>query len=375
MGLDGVAITWDLKGTRRFGRPFRAGSGNEPNAPEKAPARFALSPDGRVVATPQADGRTAIVDVTSSRRVALTEPSPGGRPAGVAWRPDGTFFVTTADHGRVEAWAPDGSHLHSYRGQPAVVDPPIAPKPYTPSEAVAITFSPDGSLLAASNGDNRVYVWDVDGRTLVTRDLVAKSTVFALAFSPDGTLLAAAAAREGQAGGVARVWRLADRKLLFTANIDDGYGFGDAVAFTPDGKLLATGGGTGYVKFWNALTGKPSGRQVLAVAGWVQSIDFDPTGRLMLTAGTDGTTRLFDVKARAPFGTALPGLDNQGVNAVFSPDGTGVVSVYERGPGFVYDLRPGAWETRACSIAGRVLTRDEWEQYVPGRAYRPACSA
>ena len=300
VGLDGAAITWDLRGTQRFGRPFGAGSGNEPETPEQAPARFALSPDARVVATPQLDGRTAIVDVSSGRREALTDRSRGGRVAGVAWRPDGKLFVTTAAHGHVEAWRPDGSHLRSYRGQPAFVDPPVAPRPHTVSEAVAVAFSPDGKLLAASSSDGRVYVWDAASGALVTRDLIAKSPAFALAFSPDGKVLAAAAQREGPSGGVARVWRLGDRKLLYTANIDDGYGFGDAVAFTPDGKLLATGGGTGYVKFWNARTGEPAGRPVLAVAGWVQSIDFDPTGRLMLTAGTDGTTRLFDVAARAP---------------------------------------------------------------------------
>ncbi len=67
------------------------------------------------------------------------------------------------------------------------------------------------------------------------------------------------------------------------------------------------------------------------MAGWVQSIDFDPTGRLMVTAGTDGTTRLFDVKAQAQLGTPLPGLDNLEANAAFTSDGTGIVSVYERG--------------------------------------------
>jgi WD40 repeat protein len=364
VSLDGAAITWDLAGSKRFGRPFRAGAGHEPSSPELAPGRFAVSPDGKLVATPQADGRTAVVALASGKRVTRTAPSPGGRVAAVAWHPTGAYFVTTGGHGHVEAWRRDGSHLRSYRGAEAA------------SEAAAEAVSPDGKLLAASSGDGRVYVWEAGNGRLVTRELVGQGTVFALAFSPDGTLLAGASASEGPNGGLGRVWRLSDRKLLYTVNIDDGYGFGDAIAFTPDGKLLATGGGTGVVKFWDARTGKPDGRNVPAVAGWVESIDFDPSGRLMVTAGTDGTTRLFDVQARAQLGTPLPGLDNLGANAEFTPDGNGVVTVYEReGSGFVHDLRRTAWETRACSVAGRTLTRDEWQLYLPDRDYRPACSA
>ena len=222
---------------------------------------------------------------------------------------------------------------------------------------------------------DRAYVWEAESGKLVTRNLVAKGPIVALSFSPDRKLLAAAALQEGPAGGVGRVWRLSDRKLLYAVDIDDGYGFGDAIAFTPDGKLFATGGGTGFVKFWDARTGQPAGRPALAVAGWVQSIDFDRTGRLMVTAGTDGTTRLFDVKARAQLGTPLPGLDNVGANAAFTPDGSAVVSVYERtGAAFMHDLRPTAWQTRACSVAGRTLTRDEWALYLPDRKFNPACA-
>ena len=45
----------------------------------------------------------------------------------------------------------------------------------------------------------------------------------------------------------------------------------------------------------------------------------------------------------------------------------------DTGQGFVYELRPAAWKQHACEVAGRVLTRREWELYLPGRAYAPAC--
>jgi hypothetical protein len=50
------------------------------------------------------------------------------------------------------------------------------------------------------------------------------------------------------------------------------------------------------------------------------------------------------------------------------------VSVYDTGKAFLYDLRATSWDQRACSVAGRTLTSDEWAQYLPGRAYRPSCT-
>jgi hypothetical protein len=43
------------------------------------------------------------------------------------------------------------------------------------------------------------------------------------------------------------------------------------------------------------------------------------------------------------------------------------------GRGAVYDVDPELWEQRACAIANRTLTREEWEEFLPGRPYEPAC--
>ncbi len=375
VGLDGYAIAWDLGGARRFGRPFRAGSGNFVDEPTQGPVRFAVSPDGRLVATTQLDGRTALVNLASGRRIAQTPPAPGGRVQGVAWNPDGRSFATVGSRGHVETWRLRGATLlRSYRGMPEYVDPPISERPHTTADAVAGAFSPDGKLLAASSANHHVYLWDAATGALVSSGFQTKSIALGLAFSPDGTKLAAASWSEGSAGGVAYVWRISDRKLLYTTNIDDGYGFGAAVAFTPDGRLLATGGGTGLVKFWDASTGERAGRSILASAGWVLSIHFDPTGTLMVTGGSDGTTRLWDVRRRAALGAPMPGIEENAVGAEFVRGDQEVVSVYDGGKAFLYDLRATSWNQRACSVAGRALTRDEWAQYLPDRPYRPSCA-
>ena len=44
------------------------------------------------------------------------------------------------------------------------------------------------------------------------------------------------------------------------------------------------------------------------------------------------------------------------------------------GQGAVWDFDPESWKQRACAIANRTLTREEWEQFLPGRPYEPACA-
>jgi hypothetical protein len=48
---------------------------------------------------------------------------------------------------------------------------------------------------------------------------------------------------------------------------------------------------------------------------------------------------------------------------------------YGDGREFVWDVDPEVWQSHACRVAGRVLAREEWAQFLPDRGYRPACSA
>jgi WD40 repeat protein len=156
--------------------------------------------------------------------------------------------------------------------------------------------------------------------------------------------------------------------------VDQGYSQGgaDSAAFSPDGTILATGGDSGDVRFWDASTGFPAGPSVATVAGWVLDLAWNPSGTMLVSSGTDGTVRLIDVATRTIVG-ALPDPGNDWVDTTISPDGSRAYVAYGSGRGFDWAIDPAIWARDACAIAGRTLTQAEWSQYLPGRPYAPAC--
>jgi WD40 repeat protein/transcriptional regulator with XRE-family HTH domain len=151
---------------------------------------------------------------------------------------------------------------------------------------------------------------------------VGPSTVFAVAFSPDGKLLATAGG-----DGTVRLWNPATHTPIgvpLHASARHGV---HGVAFSPDGKLLATADGDGTVRLWNPATGRPVGKTLHASAPTtarygVRSVTFSPDGKLLATGGADGTVRLWNPATGRPVGKTLHASAYYGVNAVaFSPDG------------------------------------------------------
>ena len=57
-----------------------------------------------------------------------------------------------------------------------------------------------------------------------------------------------------------------------------------------------------------------------------------------------------------------------------SSDGRHLLMTAGNGEGAVWDIDPESWKQRACAIANRTLTREEWEEFLPGRTYEPACA-
>ena len=149
----------------------------------------------------------------------------------------------------------------------------------------------------------------------------ANSGATAVAFSPDGKLLATA-----YGDGYVRLWNPATQQAVgspLPADTSPG-GFVYGVAFSPDGKLLATADVHGYVRLWNPATQQAVGAPIPAGADveGVSSMAFSPDGKLLATAGVDGTVRLWNPATGQAAGAPLPNVTSGGLNGVaFSPDG------------------------------------------------------
>jgi hypothetical protein len=61
------------------------------------------------------------------------------------------------------------------------------------------------------------------------------------------------------------------------------------------------------------------------------------------------------------------------VVARFDPDGKHLLTEYQSGQAYLWDVDPAAWEARACQVAGRNLSQDEWREFLPDRPYQPVC--
>ena len=162
--------------------------------------------------------------------------------------------------------------------------------------------------------DGTVRLWNPATRQPIGAPLDAQTGVTSVAFSPDGKLLASAGG-----DGTVRLWSLATGQLVATLYASARNGV-SGVAFSPDGRLLASAGGDGTVRLWNPATGRPVGAPLHASAQGVTTVAFSPDGKLLASGSLDGTVQVWNAATRQPIGAPLDA--QTGVTSVaFSPDG------------------------------------------------------
>jgi hypothetical protein len=126
-----------------------------------------------------------------------------------------------------------------------------------------LAFSPDGALLACASGEDVARIWDVQtGRPVHT--LGHSNFVAALAYSPDGQLLATAAHSTGIREPTIRLWKSTSGTAVlgFGGGAAEGAADGrelvdgPALAFSPDGRLIASGNITGSISLWDSTSAR-----------------------------------------------------------------------------------------------------------------------
>ena len=339
---DGSVIAWDVTGARRLGQPFTFAGGFSSGA-------AAVSHDGSLLAVSPGPDRVALLRAATRAPLDPLLRSSAGDVGGIAFSPDGKL-VAAAGSRQVVVWNTTTKktvRIVSLAG----------------NGASKVEFTPDGRTFAIGRSDSVAALYDArTGRQ--TGALAGEGSIDDIDFNPDGKLLATASLT-----GVVTLWDVARQtKLRDLPGAVAVY----AVRFSPDGKLVAVGDSSGAVVLWDAAKGRRVGEPLVGHAGGVDSIDFSPDGKTLATSTDDGNLRLWDVATRKLIGAPLHG-SYTGGTVRFFPDGKHVLGVFGSGTGIVWNVDPAGWKAKACSVAGRNLTRAEWTDFLGRRSYRKVC--
>jgi WD40 repeat protein len=278
-----------------------------------------VSHDGRLLAIGSYHpGGVTIVDLTDHRRIATLVPTEGqGRSAFSPTDPLLAFTSTDVSSSAAGAYGISRLHFWNCATHQMTAEMPIE------GFCNGLAFSPDGRTLVTATVEN-ITLWRApDGSKLaefkVKQNMLATGTSLAISYELG---LAAVELEGGRIGVVS----LHDGRILWSAlatNIGVGV---SALAFSPDGKILATGAAYSDpdIRLWDVASGSEIGR-MLGHQAWVSSLAFLPDGKRLVSSSADQTIRVWDVASRQTL-NVLRGHSNEVWRLAVMPDGRTLVS-------------------------------------------------
>lgn len=241
-----------------------------------------------------------------------------GKVYSVVWSADGRTLASGSWDKRIKVWnGQTGRLLYTLSGHKGIVK--------------SVAWSPDGQVLASGSLDNTMKLWDAQTERLLRTLTCHANIVQSVAWSPDGQMLAGSCS-----DGTIKVWNTqkgqllrtlasdmgdvlnsvvawsADGRTLASSNLLEGIikvwdgqtghmlckltGHGDnsnSVAWSPDGRTLASGCSDGTIKVWDGQTGQLL-RTLTGHTDYVNSVAWSPAGQLLASGSNDSTLKLWD---------------------------------------------------------------------------------
>jgi WD40 repeat protein len=222
----------------------------------------------------------------------------------------------------------------------------------------------------ATRGYDIVRIWEAStGREIAHME--HGEWVYSLAFSPNGQWVVSAGCDQVDdanpcISGSARVWEAASGREIAHLTHD---AFFISIAFSPDGKLVASGSADGLIIVWEAATGQEIAR--MRHDSSIRSVIFSPDGQWVASASDDCTVSVWEAVTGKEYARVVH--DKAVYSVSFSPDGKWIASGSLDGTARVLWWRPEDLARLACQRLPRNLTRQEWEQFLPGEPYQPTC--
>jgi WD40 repeat protein len=279
----------------------------------------------------------------------------------VAFSPDRKYVLTGGGDGTARLWeAASGSEIRKFAEDA--------------DEIIAVAFSPNGKQVLTGSWDGTARLWSVASGKEIRSFNGHPGEISSVAFSPNGQqVLIGIGTLYGEVGGdtgdsTARLWDVASgREIRRFKGHSDGV---SSVAFSPNGKQIATGGHDKTARLWDVASGREV-RRLQGHAEPVNSVAFSPNGEQVLTgAGTvggtpvepqirDNTARLWDAATGSEV-RRFEGHSSPVTSVAFSPDGMHVLT--------------GSWDNTVRlwnAASGKEIRRFEGHSEVTSVAFSP----